>query len=63
MDDCRHIANALLSGCDGIVSWNFKHIVNARTQEGIKIISTLEKLKELYIYTPTYFIGGEEDDK
>jgi len=28
IDDCRHIAGAIVSGCDVIVSWNFKHIVN-----------------------------------
>ena len=26
-DDCRHMAAAILSGCDVIVSWNFKHII------------------------------------
>ena len=30
-DDCRHIAAAVLAGCDMIVSWNFKHIVNVKT--------------------------------
>jgi predicted nucleic acid-binding protein len=29
--DCRHIANAIVSGCDVIVSWNFRHIVNHKT--------------------------------
>ncbi|MDE7017725.1 MAG: PIN domain nuclease, partial [Lachnospiraceae bacterium] len=24
-DDCRHIAAAILAGCDFIISWNFKH--------------------------------------
>ena len=32
INDCRHIAAALLSGCDIIVSWNFKHIVNPRNK-------------------------------
>jgi len=31
IDDCRHIATALLAKCDVIVSWNFKHIVNDKT--------------------------------
>ena len=26
--DCQHIANAIIAGCDAIVSWNFRHIVN-----------------------------------
>jgi hypothetical protein len=33
-EDCRHIANAIVSGCDAIVSWNFRHIVNVKTQRG-----------------------------
>jgi predicted nucleic acid-binding protein len=30
-DDCQHIAAAITSECDAIVSWNFKHIVNHKT--------------------------------
>jgi hypothetical protein len=33
LSDCWHIANAIVSGCDAIVSWNFKHIVNMKTQK------------------------------
>ena len=33
-DDCRHIASAILAGCDIITSWNFKHIVNVKTVRG-----------------------------
>lgn len=31
-DDCQHIAAAILAGCDIIISWNFKHIVNVNNQ-------------------------------
>jgi predicted nucleic acid-binding protein len=62
IDDCQHIANAIVSGCDGIVSWNFKHIVNPKTQAGVKAVAALEGYHDLYIYTPTFFIGGEEND-
>ena len=40
LDDCRHIASAIVAGCDLIVSWNFKHIVNPKTIKGTKIITT-----------------------
>jgi predicted nucleic acid-binding protein len=60
-DDCRHIANAIVSGCDIIVSWNFKHIVNHKTQVGVKTVTALEGYKDLLIYTPTFFIGGDDD--
>ena len=28
IDDCQHIATAVVHGCDCILSWNFKHIGN-----------------------------------
>jgi hypothetical protein len=62
IDDCQHIANAIVADCDGIVSWNFKHIVNPKTQAGIKAVTALGGYHDLYIYTPTFFIGGDDDD-
>ena len=41
-DDCQHISAAILSDCDIIISWNFKHIVNVKTIRGIKVITTVE---------------------
>ena len=61
-DDCRHIAAALVSGCDVILSWNFKHIVNHKTISGVKQVSVTEGFHDLMIYTPTFLIGAEEDD-
>jgi hypothetical protein len=61
-DDCQHIANAIISGCDIIVSWNFKHIVNHKTMMGVKAITALEGYDDLLIYDPSILIGGEEDD-
>ncbi len=61
-DDCRHIASAILSGCDVIVSWNFKHIVNIKTMRGIKVITTLEGYKDLLIYPPSALLEEEEND-
>lgn len=52
IDDCEHIASAILADCDIIVSWNFKHIVNFKTIKGIKIITTLEGYKDILIYPP-----------
>jgi len=61
-DDCRHIAAALVSGCDIILSWNFKHIVNHKTIIGVKQISTAEGFQDLMIYTPTFLIGADDND-
>jgi len=60
--DCQHIANALISGCDAIVSWNFRHIVNHKTMMGVKAISALEGYTDLLIYSPPVLIEGDEDD-
>lgn len=60
-DDCRHIASAILAGCDVIVSWNFKHIVNIKTMRGIKVITTLEGYKDILIYPPSALLEEDHD--
>ena len=60
-DDCRHIAAALLSGCDAIVSWNFKHIVNIDTIRGTKVITSQEGYSDIIICSPTMLIKGGLD--
>jgi predicted nucleic acid-binding protein len=60
IDDCQHIAAAILSDCDIIVSWNFKHIVNVKTIRGIKVITTVEGFKDLLIYQPTALLNEED---
>lgn len=59
-DDCRHIAAAVLAGCDIIISWNFKHIVNVKTIEGVKAVTTYEGYKDLMIYPPSALLREEE---
>jgi len=62
IDDCMHIATALLAKCDIIVSWNFKHIVNDKTIEGVKIISKTKGFDGIKIYCPSILIGGKDED-
>ena len=61
-DDCQHIAAAIVGGCDVIVSWNFKHIVNHKTMMGVKAITALEGFGDVLIYTPSVLAGGDDDD-
>jgi hypothetical protein len=61
-DDCLHIASAVIADCDLITSWNFKHMVNHKTIDGVKIVSALTKYRDVAIYTPTMLIGGDDDD-
>jgi predicted nucleic acid-binding protein len=58
-DDCQHIAAAIISDCDVIVSWNFKHIVNHKTIEGVKAVVALEGYDDILIYSPSILIGGQ----
>jgi predicted nucleic acid-binding protein len=58
--DCLHIAAAIVANCDVLLSWNFKHIVNPKTIDGVKIIAIKNGYKEMHIYSPEIFIGGDE---
>lgn len=58
-DDCMHIASAVVTNCDVVASWNFRHIVNLKTMNGVKMISTAEGYKDIIISTPTIIVEGE----
>lgn len=60
IDDCQHIATAVVHGCDCIISWNFKHIVNIKTIRGVRAITHLEGYKDIDIMNPSILLGGEE---
>ena len=62
-DDCQHIAAAILAGCDIIISWNFKHIVNVKTVKGVKVVTTLEGYKDLLVYPPSVLLEEGDDDE
>lgn len=59
-DDCQHIAVAVECGCDCIVSWNFKHIVNIRTIRGVRAITNLKGYKPIEILNPSVLLESEE---
>ncbi|GMO11319.1 MAG: hypothetical protein Ta2A_19570 [Treponemataceae bacterium] len=61
-DDCQHIAAAITSECDIIVSWNFKHLVNVNTVRGIKAITAMGGYKDILIYPPTILLEGDIND-
>ena len=61
-NDCRHIATAVVSGCDVIVSWNFKHMVKIKTILGIRPINATFSYKAfLEIVTPTVMLKEEDE--
>ncbi len=60
IDDLRHVSLAVLSDCDYILSWNFRHLVNIRTIDKIQGINKLLGHSDIKIIPPTMLL--EEDD-
>ena len=58
-DDANHIGIAVANELDYIVSWNFKHMVNIKTVNGVRAITNLRGYKDIDLVTPTYFLGEE----
>ena len=54
--DCLHIAFAVVGNCDIIVSWNFKHLVNYKTINKVKIVNAINHYREISIISPTMLI-------
>ena len=61
-DDCVHIASAVVTSCDYIVSWNFKHMVNVKTINGVRAISNLHGYRTIDIVQPTMLLSQEGDE-
>lgn len=59
-DDCQHIGAAIVSECDCIISWNFKHIVNIKTIRGVRAITQLKGHKPIEILNPSVLLESEE---
>ncbi|MCL1858138.1 MAG: PIN domain-containing protein [Oscillospiraceae bacterium] len=52
--DCLHIATAVVNDCNLLVSWNFRHLVNIKTINGVRAVSNLEGYKSIDIMQPHY---------
>ena len=61
-DDALHIAAASVNGCNVVVSWNFKHMVRAKTIFGVNGINKMLGYGELEILSPDSMVDEEEDD-
>jgi len=59
-NDRLHIGCAIVNGCDILVSYNFKHLVNVRTIKGVRGIASLSGYNSIDIMTPAMFT--EEGD-
>ena len=62
-DDALHIASAILSDSDIILSWNFKHLVNIETINGVRKICFNRSFNKIIdIYSPNVLLEKEDDE-
>ena len=59
LNDCLHIAYAVVNGCDVVISWNFRHIVKFKTIDKVKVVNAINRYKEIIIVSPTMFVDDE----
>lgn len=60
LDDCFHIASAILTESDVLVSWNFKHLVKAKTIEVARKVKFVNMYNgNIDIYTPNMLLEEE----
>ncbi len=51
-DDAVHVAMAVLTGQDVLVSWNFKHLVNRRNRAKVNEVNVSKGLRTMEIVAP-----------
>ena len=61
-DDCLHIALATVNNADGLVSWNFKHIVNENRVKLFNSVNLKLEYKEIAIHSPKHYIDHEKEE-
>jgi predicted nucleic acid-binding protein len=52
LEDAYHIAIAVIHDIDYLLSWNFKHIVRIKTKDIVRMVNTLNNLRQIEIMTP-----------
>jgi hypothetical protein len=59
LDDLRHVAYAVFSHCDYIITWNMRHLANEKTVSRVNAVNVAENYGKIYIATPEFFTGGK----
>ena len=62
-NDRRHIAAAIFGGCNIIVSWNFQHMVNVQTIDGVRIVCLANNTAPIDIYSPAVLLERGVSDE
>ncbi len=60
-DDARHVAICTVARIGYLVSWNFKHLANARREAGFNAVNLLQGYPAVRIVAPTFLIHGHEE--
>jgi hypothetical protein len=58
IDDLRHVAYAVVSLCDYIITWNMRHLANDKTVSRVNAVNVAENYGKIFITTPEFFTGG-----
>lgn len=61
-DDALHVAMATVAGCDVMVSWNFKHIVNFRKIHQYNQVNQVMGYRPIDIRTPEEVIDYDTQE-
>ncbi|MSU47530.1 MAG: PIN domain protein [Opitutus sp.] len=61
-DDAQHVAVCSVARFDYLVSWNFKHLANARREAGFNAVNVLQGYPPVRIVPPTFLIYGHEEE-
>lgn len=57
--DALHVALSTTAGCDGIISWNFKHIVNFQKIPLYNAVNVLHGFNTIFIHSPLEVVNYE----
>ena len=60
-DDAFHVAVCSVAQIDYLVSWNFKHLANARREAGFNAVNLLQGYPPVRIVAPTFLIHGYQE--
>ena len=61
--DRLHITSAIYSGCNVIVSWNFEHMVNVKTIDGVRIVCLANNTNPIDIFTPQFLLERSDSNE
>jgi predicted nucleic acid-binding protein len=50
--DALHVAHATIHKCDGLISWNYKHIVHPNKSALFNVVNLTQGYGQLFIATP-----------